>query len=104
MWDLDKVLVVTLAHASLLLPERVLPDNDHPHPFLYQKVNDALTGGVQVMIDEPVARGSDAFHLSRLPLSILFVKLLLYLLHALIVPLVHRFYRTPVNKPRAKPL
>src|SRR5258708_14424479 len=104
MLNADKVLVVTLAHASLLLPEWVLPDNDRSHPFLCQEVNDALTGGGQVVMNLSVARVGDAFHLLGHTLSLLFGKSLLVLLHALIIPLVPRFYPPTVNQARDKPL
>src|SRR5260370_21068110 len=100
----DKVLIVSLPYVALLLPERVLADNDRSYPLFHQKVNDALTGGVQVVIDPSVTFVRDAFHLLRHPFAVIFGKSLLELLHALIIPLVPRFERTTVNQARDKAL
>src|SRR5262249_6207449 len=75
MWDHDEVLIVLSPHAHLLLPKWVLPNNDRAHALFDQKVNDAPTGGVQVVIHLPVALVGDAFHLCRYTVSILFGKL-----------------------------
>src|SRR5260370_36098462 len=104
MWNADKVLVVFPPHASLLLPERVFPDNDRSYPFLCQEVNHTLAGSVQVVIDAPVARVRDAFHLLGDPFSIRFGKQFLEFLHVLVLPLVPRFDRTTVTQARDKAL
>src|SRR5260370_41802961 len=104
MWNAHKVLVVAPAHASLLLPQWVFPDNDGSYPLLNQQVNHPLTGGVQVMIDPPVARRGDALHLLGHLLSVLFGQFLFEFLHVLIIPLVPRLERTTVNQPRDKTL
>ena len=104
MGDRHKVLIISPAHASFLLPERVLTDDDCSYSLLYQEVNDALTGGVQVVVNLSIACVRDAFHLFRHALSIRFGKLLVELLHALVVPLVPRFDRTTVNQVRRKAL
>src|SRR5258707_3880876 len=98
MRNAHKVLIVFPPHASFLLPERVLPYYNHPHPFLYQEVNDTLTGGVQVVVDLSIACIRDAFHLFRHTLSLLFAQPLLELLYTLVVPLVPRFYPTTVKQ------
>src|SRR5216684_7047672 len=89
-----EVLIVALPHPALLLPQWVLPNDDRSNPFLSQKVDDALAGGVQIVVNPAVARSGDAFHLTGDALSLLFGKQLFELLHALIVPLVPRFERT----------
>jgi antibiotic biosynthesis monooxygenase (ABM) superfamily enzyme len=55
-------------------------------------------------MNPPVARVGDAFHLLRHPFSLLFGKLIFVFLHAFIVPLVQRLYRTTVNQSRHKAL
>src|SRR5215469_12775534 len=104
MRDLHKVLIVFSPHARLLLPERILADNDRSYPFLYQEVNNAITGGVQVVVNAPVARVGDTFHLLGDPLSLRFGQFFLEFLHALVIPLVPRFDRTTVNQSRDKAL
>src|SRR2546425_8090873 len=104
MRNAHKVLVVFLPQIALLLPQGVLPDNDGSYSLFNQEFHDALANRVQGVIDLPVALVGDAFHLARDPLSILFGKLLLEFLHALVVPLVPRFYRTTVNQSRDKTL
>ena len=104
MRDGNKVLIVFLPHASLLLPERVLPDDDRSNPVFYQEVYNALAGGVQVVMNLPVALGGDAFHLPGDVLPVCFGKQLLQFLHALVVPLVPRFERPTVNQSRDKTL
>src|SRR6266436_5317731 len=104
MRNAHEILIVTLAHAGLLLPEWVLPYYNRPHPFLCQEVNHALASRMQVVIDLSIARVGDAFHLPGDSLSLRFGKTLLEFLHALIVPLVPRFYRTTVNQARDKAL
>ncbi len=56
MWDGNKILIVALAHARLLLPERVLADNDGSYPLFDKEVNNARTGCMQVVINAPVDR------------------------------------------------
>src|SRR6266566_9862496 len=73
----NKILIVFPAHLTFLLPERVLPDNDRSYPLFHQEVNNALTGGMQVVVNAPVACGRDLFHLPGDTLSIIFGKLLL---------------------------
>ena len=100
----DEVLIVVPPVIHPLLPQRVLPDNDRSYPLFNQKVHNALTGRVQVVIHLPVALIGDLFHLARDPLSIFFGQLLLELFHALIVPLVVRLQRTTVNQAGDKAL
>src|SRR5216684_7692552 len=104
MRNAHKVLIIALAYASLLLPKRIFPDNDRSYPLFCQKVHNALTGCMQVMMNLSIARVGDAFHLSGDALSIIFRKLVLEFLHALIIPLVPRFDRTTVNQARDKAL
>src|SRR6266567_780804 len=99
-----EVLIVAPTHTGFLLPQGVLPDNDRSYPVCYQEVNDALTGGVQVVVNAPVACVGNALHLAGDTLPILFGKLLLELFHAFVVPLVPRFERTTVNQARDKAL
>ena len=74
MRDTDKVLVVVPAHAYHLLPEGVFPDDDGADSLFDQKVDDALAGSVQVVVDLPVALVGDALHLLRGTVSFLFRK------------------------------
>ena len=99
-----KVLIVFPPHGAFLLPQGVLADNDRSNPVCYQEVHNPLTGGVQVVIDLSVTRVGDAFHLPGDPFAVRFGKLLFEFLHALVVPLVPRFYRTTVNQARRKAL
>jgi hypothetical protein len=101
---LNKVLIVAPAHAYLLLPQRIFPDDNGSDSLCYQKVNDTLTGSVQVVIDLPVPMVSDTLHLPGDALSIFFRKALCQLFHALIVPLVPRFEHPTVNQSREKTL
>ena len=97
MRDSNKVLIVAPPVVHLLLPERVLSNNDGSYPLFYQEVNNALTGRVQVVIDLAVTLVCDLFHLLGDALSVIFGKLLFEFLHALVVPLVPRLDRTTVN-------
>jgi hypothetical protein len=101
---LDKVLVVPFPHACLLLPERVFPNNNRSHSFLYQEVDNALAGGVQIVVHLPVARGGNLLHLLGDTLPIRFGKAQFQLFHAFVVPLVHGFERPTVNQSRDKTL
>src|SRR5579864_1515941 len=87
----NKILIVTSSHACLLLPERIFPNNDGSYPFLYQKVNNALTGSMQVVVHLPIALVGNLLHLPGDTLSICFGKAQLELFHVLIIPLVHGF-------------
>src|SRR5260370_10831341 len=104
MRNADKVLIVPLAHASLLLPERILSNNDRSYPLLYQKVNHALAGSVQVVVHLPVTRVGNPLHLPGDALALCFGKAQLEFFHALVVPLVHGFERSTVNQSRNKAL
>src|SRR5258706_5155652 len=99
-----KVLIVFPPHIALLLPQGVLPDNDRPYPLCYQEVNDALASRMQVVINTPVARVGDTFHLLGNAFSVRFGQQLSEFLHALVVPLVPRFERTTVNQARREAL
>src|SRR5258708_24823668 len=100
----NKILIVPSSHASLLLPERIFPHNDRAYPLLYQKVNNALAGSVQVVVYLPIALVGNLLHLLRDTLSIFFGKAQFELFHALVVPLVHGFERSTVNQSRDKAL
>src|SRR5215469_8278143 len=100
----NKVLVVAFAHTGLLLPQRIFPDDDRAYPLLYQKVNDGLTGSVQVVIHLAVARVGESLHLPGDTLSVLFGKAQLELFDALIIPLIPGFERPTVNQARDKAL
>src|SRR5216683_2067846 len=97
---LDKILIVALAHASLLLPERIFSHNDRSYPLLYQKVDQALASSVQIMVHLTVALVGDVLHLLCDTLSVFFGKAQLQLFHAFVVPLVPRFERPTVNQSR----
>jgi len=70
----NEILIVPFPHACLLLPERIFPHNDRSYPLLYQKVNNALAGSVQVVIDLPVSFVGESLHLFCDTLSICFGK------------------------------
>src|SRR5258708_9131558 len=104
MRNSHKVLIVVPAHACLLLPERIFPYNDRAHSLFYQKVDNALTGGVQVVVYLTVPLVGNLLHLPGDTLSVLFGKAQLELFHALIIPLIHGFQRSTVNQSRDKAL
>src|SRR5438876_423471 len=100
----DKVLIVSTPHACLLLPERIFPDNNRSHSFLYQKVDNALAGSVQVVVHLPVTLVGNLLHLPGGTLAIRFRKAQLELFHAFVVPLVQGLERPTVNQSRDKAL
>src|SRR5712692_1114983 len=55
----NKILIVSSSHACLLLPQRVLANNNRAYPFLCQKVNNALASSVKVVLGRPLARCRD---------------------------------------------
>ena len=59
VWQLDKRLVVLLAPVRLLLPERVLADDQGPNAFLFQELNDPTADGMQVLHDPSIALRRD---------------------------------------------
>src|SRR5260370_32441941 len=96
MRNAGKVWIILSAHASLLLPQGIFPDDDRSHPLLYQKVNNALAGSMKIGVHLPVPRGGKLLHLPGDTLSIRFRAAQFELFHALVVPLVHGLQRPPV--------
>src|SRR5260370_23238893 len=99
-----KILIVALAHACFLLPERIFPDDNSAYPFLYQKVDNVLASCMEVVVHLPVPFVSNLLHLLGDMLSILFGEAQLEFFHALIIPLVPGFERPTVNQSRDKAL
>src|ERR1700694_5563274 len=104
MRNLDKVLVVPSAHAWLLLPERIFPDDEGPYPLLNQKVDNGLAGSVEIVIDLTVTLRGNPLHLLRDTLSLCFGQTQLQLFHALVIPLIDGLERPTVNQARDKAL
>src|SRR5258708_18936681 len=94
MRNADKVLVILSAHACLLLPERIFPDNDRSYPLLYQKVNNALAGSMKIVVYLTIPLGGKLLHLPGDTLSLLFGETQLEFFHSLILPLVTDFARS----------
>src|SRR5215472_9439149 len=59
VWQLDKRLVVLRSHIRLLLPERVLADDQGAHAFLFQELNDPTADGMQLLHDPSIALRRD---------------------------------------------
>src|SRR5439155_11277898 len=70
MRNAHKVLVRLPSHSTLLLPKGVFPNDNRSRSLFNQKINDAPACGMQVVIDLPVARIGNPFHLCRYTLSI----------------------------------
>src|SRR5258705_1655048 len=61
----DEVLIVQIAHARFLFPERFLADDECADALGYQQINDAPAGCVQVVVDLPGAMGGEPLQLRR---------------------------------------
>ena len=61
MRQLGKHLVVLRSHIRLLLPERVLADDQGANAFAFQELNDPTADGMQLMHDPSVALRRDRF-------------------------------------------
>jgi len=55
MGDLYKVLVVALAHLSLLLPSVILANDQCTNTLFHKQVNDLAASGVHIVVNTPVA-------------------------------------------------
>src|SRR2546425_776395 len=87
MGDLDKRLIVALAHLDCLLPEGVFSDNEGADAFSHEPVNNGSGSHMQVVMDTTVALVGERFHAARGE-AVLFGKLLLQVLTLLVIPLV----------------
>src|SRR5713101_591205 len=65
MGHADEVLIVPLAHARFLFPERILADDECADALGYQQINDASAGRVQVVVNLPRTMGSEPLQLRR---------------------------------------
>jgi len=101
MRDLHKLLIVLLAHLHLLLPERVLANDDGSDAFLYQEIDDATAGRVQVVQDTAIALRRDPIELARRE-AVRFGKALLVVSTLLVVQLVDSFDRAAIDQARDK--
>ena len=81
-------MIVLFPHAYLLLPERVFSDDERSHSLLYQKVDDGLAGGVEIVIHPPVALICKALHLFGDAVTLCFGQAQCECFHALVVPLI----------------
>ena len=93
-------MIVPSAQTDLLLPERIFPNDKRPYPLFYQKINNAFTGSMKIMIDLSIALGGNPLHLLCGSPSVLFGKALLQFFHTLVVPLIDGFERPTVNQSR----
>src|SRR5260370_6807560 len=97
MRNSHKVLIVTLTHACLLLPERIFSNNDCAYSLFYQKVDYALAGSMKIVVYLPVPLVGNLLHLPGDTLSFFFGKAQLEFFRPLIIPLVPTLQRPPVT-------
>src|SRR6266496_677397 len=97
MGDLDKGLIRAFAHLDLLLPERILPNDQGTDACLQQHANETMRSHMQIVLDTPIAFVGE---LLKLPagVAVLLGELALKDCAPFVVLLVDTFQRTPVNE------
>ena len=63
VWNVHKILIVTPANVDVMLPLRIMPNDERAYPLLYQQINNPFGRTVEQVLDAPIALVSDLLKL-----------------------------------------